>query len=82
MSAIGKTKLKIYPNPNSGEFIISSDQDIEFTLVNEIGQTIKQISLNAKNERKIEIQNLANGIYFLMEKHSKQGAPYKIIVTR
>ena len=79
---IGKTKLKIYPNPNSGEFIISSDQDIEFTLVNEIGQTIKQLSLTAKNERKIEIQNLANGIYFLMEKHSKQSAPYKIIVTR
>ena len=79
---IGKTKLKIYPNPNSGEFIISSDQDIEFTLVNEIGQTIKQLSLTAKNERKIEIQNLANGIYFLIEKHSKQSAPYKIIVTR
>jgi hypothetical protein len=78
---VGSTKLFIYPNPSSGEFTITSDRDIRFNLVNEIGQLIKQIELTSKNERKIEIQNLTNGSYFLIDTSSKKANSYKIVVT-
>jgi hypothetical protein len=78
---IGSANLEIFPNPNSGQFTIFSDKDIQLEIVNEMGQVIKVIELSAKNERKIDIHDLANGIYFLRDKNAKQTGNYKIVIT-
>lgn len=78
---MGAVKLNIYPNPNSGQFTISSDRDIELEITNELGQLVQGVQLSDKNERKVEVQGLANGIYFIKDKHSKEKTNYKIVVT-
>ena len=64
ISAIG-SQFKIYPNPNSGEFTIASDSDFSLSLINNLGQVVRTISLDANNNHKTSVANLANGIYFI-----------------
>jgi hypothetical protein len=78
----GNPKLTVFPNPNTGEFTIISDKDLSLSLVNELGQFIKQIELSAKNDRKVLITDLASGIYFLKDKNNVANRAYKIVVTK
>jgi hypothetical protein len=75
---IDNTLLKIYPNPNSGEFIIQSKLTDDLVIANELGQIIKEIKLNEQNSFSYHCNDLQNGIYFLIGKTVKQ----KIIVNK
>ncbi len=77
-----KSQLRIYPNPNTGEFTIEAQQNMKLNLVNELGQLIKEIEFNSSNERKINITNLAEGIYFLIGNISGEKINYKILVAK
>jgi hypothetical protein len=56
--------ISLYPNPNTGEFIIESPIPAEITIVNAIGQLINQQSvLEGKN--KIDLTHQAKGIYLI-----------------
>ncbi|MBI3238927.1 MAG: T9SS type A sorting domain-containing protein [Flavobacteriia bacterium] len=57
--------LNIYPNPSSGNLTISYNSALELTLVNELGQFIKTLSLNETNHYSVAITGLAKGIYFV-----------------
>ncbi|MFN7014102.1 MAG: T9SS type A sorting domain-containing protein, partial [Bacteroidia bacterium] len=66
----------IYPNPNNGNFIISSTQELYFELMDYTGRIIssyhvQNISINVS-------ENLPAGMYFIREKES--GNVQKIIV--
>jgi hypothetical protein len=71
----------IYPNPNSGNFTISSITSGNFILVNEMGQKVREIKLSAENKQEVKIEGLAKGIYFLEEPAGKQKKVYKIVVS-
>jgi hypothetical protein len=72
------SNLKIYPNPNSGSFFITSDIEAEFMLVNGLGQLVQKILVNASNNYKTEINSLSAGVYYLIG--SKEHV--KIVVTK
>ena len=74
--------LTIYPNPNNGEFIIESQVNINLELINELGQFVRLIKLSEANNRKINISELSNGIYFLIGKKDNLKVKQKIIVTK
>jgi hypothetical protein len=76
------TILYIFPNPNKGEFTIECDSDINLDMVNVLGQVVLPISLNAENKRKVILSEIAQGIYFLRVKNTKEQLDYKIIVER
>jgi hypothetical protein len=73
--------LQIFPNPNSGDFTITSDRDGSYLLVTELGQKIRQVTFTPQNGRKANITGLAKGIYFLEEKGGSQNAKQKIVVA-
>jgi hypothetical protein len=75
---INNTLLKIYPNPNNGEFTIKSKLTDDLVIANELGQIIKEIKLNGQNSFSYHCNDLQNGIYFLIGKSVKQ----KIIVSK
>ncbi len=74
--------VKIYPNPNSGEFSIISTTEINLKLVNELGQVVKIISLNNSNNKNVSITNLSAGIYFIFGNTNDHLIKQKIIVAR
>ena len=65
-------KFQIYPNPNTGEFIIeihvSKVMDIEIKLLNAIGQVIFEEKLNGfacSYHKKIDLSAYSKGVYNL-----------------
>lgn len=57
--------FKIYPNPNAGEFIIQAAAAGTYSIVNELGQLVQTVSLNAGTDFKCSVSGLKNGVYFL-----------------
>lgn len=58
-----KEKPKIYPNPAQDYIVVETDYDYEtLTIINSSGKLIKQY---AKKFEKIDISDIANGIYIL-----------------
>jgi len=75
--------LSVYPNPSKGEFTISSEFDINLSVINNLGQVVKTLSLNENNNHKAAVTNLADGIYFIEgTNNANQKITQKIIVTK
>ncbi len=75
--------ITVYPNPNNGEFLVSSDMALELTLINELGQIIQKISLSEFNGFKQEIKGIDNGIYFVsFVSENQQKINQKVIILK
>jgi len=72
--------LNVYPNPSSGEFNISANQPLSLILVNELGQLIRELELNAENNYTVEIKDLVRGVYFISSKNSDLQLYKKIVI--
>jgi len=61
--------VQIYPNPSSGEFNIRSTQDMNLEIINELGQIVIELSLNAGNNYFVNVKDLSEGIYIITDKN-------------
>jgi len=73
----GANMLRIYPNPNNGEFIIEANETIQLKLTDELGRLIKTISIS---DKKAIIRDLSKGIYFINGNVNGKAVNEKIIV--
>jgi hypothetical protein len=78
---LSNTIISVYPNPSNGEFTISTDSDMNLSIINNLGQVVKEISINSSNNYNASVSNLANGIYFVVGKNNDQLISQKIIVA-
>lgn len=74
-------KLNIYPNPGRGEFTIMAKQTIRLNLLNQLGQFIMTIDLDATNEYKTFVKNILPGIYFITGQGNDHRIYQKVIVS-
>lgn len=81
-AAAETSAIKIYPNPSKGDLVIASEQEMNLSLVNNLGELVKTISLNAQNNYKASVTNLANGIYFIVGDNDHKTISQKIIVVK
>jgi hypothetical protein len=77
-----KYGIKLYPNPNSGEFTLEAESEMQLIILNELGQLVKTLSLNAANNFKVKEFSLSNGIYFVTGQSNKQTIKEKIVVLK
>lgn len=61
------TQVSVYPNPTNGEFIIDTPSETDVTIMNALGQIIKQHHL-IKGQNKIDLIEQPNGIYLVLLK--------------
>lgn len=73
--------LDVFPNPNNGEFVIKSDMPIQLNIVNELGQTVKEISLT-ENATEVNVSGLVNGVYFITGQSNGKRIATKLIVNK
>jgi hypothetical protein len=82
LSSYAKNMLiQVYPNPNNGDFTISTESDMNISIVNNLGQVVKVVSINGSNNYKASICNIASGIYFIVGENKGQIIKQKIIVS-
>lgn len=62
--------INVYPNPNQGQFYITTTEIQQVLIINSIGQLIEKIVLDEKNEFKGLISGLSRGIYFITTNQS------------
>lgn len=74
--------LSVFPNPNNGEFTIKTSADLMLSIINQLGEELKVISLNASNNYQANVNGLPNGIYYLMNRSAKNVLPQKIVVAQ
>jgi hypothetical protein len=62
----GISSINIFPNPNNGAFIISSDETVigNIELINELGQVVYYGKMNGLSQS-IDAKNLSTGVYHL-----------------
>ncbi|MCE3294945.1 MAG: cell surface glycoprotein (s-layer protein) related protein [Crocinitomicaceae bacterium] len=73
--------LTVYPNPNNGTFTISAENEGKYSLVNELGQTVREFELNAANKYTAPVKNLSTGVYYIVGFTNTEVFKQKVIVT-
>jgi hypothetical protein len=74
--------LILYPNPNDGAFIIQTNAEGSYSIVNELGQLVRSVDLNASNNYTSSVSDLNNGVYFIFGVNNNQMIKQKIVVIR
>jgi hypothetical protein len=79
--------LRVWPNPNTGEFVISASESsrnsgMKLMLVNELGQVVRLIVLTGDNNHQVKVTDLAKGVYFLSGTNDSGEIREKIVVTK
>jgi hypothetical protein len=75
------SQFSVYPNPNNGSFVIKSNGEGTYSIVNNLGQTIQTVKLTAA-QTFYEINNLDNGVYFIVGFKDNQITRQKIVVSK
>jgi hypothetical protein len=74
--------VSVFPNPSSGEFVLSAEQTVTVELFSELGQHLRSITLNETNNHEVKINDLAPGIYFVKAQGSDFKISQKIVITK
>ena len=70
--------IQIFPNPSKGTFNIKSDDLCHIRIINQLGQTVKTLSLNENNQFTGLVSELSKGIYFIIS--NDQTSKQKIVI--
>jgi hypothetical protein len=66
INELSTTNFNLYPNPNDGNFIVSSEEEIEeITIINVLGKVIYNRKNIYKNKIDINLKSVDKGIYFV-----------------
>jgi len=76
-----KSLIRVYPNPNNGQFFVSSESAIALNLTNALGQIIRTVELNSENGFSLEVSGLAKGVYYLSSGTGLTQAVYTKVVV-
>ncbi|WP_163396690.1 T9SS type A sorting domain-containing protein [Flavobacterium limi] len=77
-----KSKFVMYPNPSKGIVNIESDYDADLNIVNQLGQTVKTEKISSEEINTFNIENLADGVYFVNEKKGNKTITHKLILKK
>ncbi len=74
--------VSVYPNPNNGTFVVQTKSGIQLTLLNELGQEIRQLNFTEENQFQETVEGLSTGIYFIRGMHDGMPVQNKLVVTK
>ncbi len=75
-------QVAIYPNPNMGEFVISSQVPLHVELRNHLGQIVRRLDLGSDPGFEARLSGLAVGTYYANLTSESHSVILPVIVTR
>ena len=84
---VSSIEMNVYPNPTNGELFVEVNlldvQDFTISVVNTLGQTVKEVKQIQSNggKIKIDLSDKNSGVYFVTIK-SKSGSKVKRIILQ
>ena len=79
--AQASNSILIYPNPSNGIFTISATTDnLEITIINTLGQTVKTETMKNSNQMTIDFSKMSKGVYYLKGKTINGTKLFKLII--
>ncbi len=76
------SRFVVYPNPGNNMITIKSTRESTYSIVNELGQTIQQFTLNNNNKYTMNIENLNSGVYFIIGYNNNEMSKQKVVITK
>jgi hypothetical protein len=76
-----ESNLFIYPNPSHGSFTATSSYEGVYSIINQLGQKVKTIQLDADNNYSVRVEGLKIGIYFVVGFNDDQITNQKLVIT-
>lgn len=73
--------FSVYPNPARNRFIIESDAEADFRVVNSLGQQVRRFELNSLNGYTVPVEGLNSGIYIIVGQLNDKVATKRVIIT-
>jgi hypothetical protein len=80
-NVLKSTLLSVYPNPNNGNFTITTEEEGTYYIIDQLGRLVQAVQLNATNNYTSVITNLSTGFYTISGQNKKGIAKQKIVVT-
>ena len=77
-----KSQFTIYPNPTSKSLYVDTNFDGKFLIFNQLGQIVKTFTAKSNIENIINIENLADGIYYIKGINGTQINAQKVILKK
>ncbi len=78
----GERAISVFPNPSNGVFTVSSETELDLSIVNEIGQVVKTIKLTAQNNRTVQVDDLSSGFYFIVGQKDSLKINHKVVIVK
>ncbi len=75
-----KISINYYPNPTDGKFHFVANQDVELEIRSIEGRVVKDIRINANDNKEIDLSAMDSGLYFLIIKTFDDKTIRKLIV--
>jgi len=80
LSEVAVNLVKVYPNPSNGNFTIEADRNMVLSVMNELGQLVREVKVDVQQGGKVNVEGLAPGLYFLVGQVEGQNIQYKVII--
>ncbi len=79
---MGDLSLEAYPNPNSGNFVVSSSHEGTFNVINELGQLMQRVQITKEGGFEARVEGLENGVYFVTGTINGEVITKKVMVLK
>lgn len=77
-----ETPLHASPNPNNGDFMLTSSAEGKFNVHDSQGQLVRTISITKENNLKIRVEGLQSGIYYITGTVNNKPVTHEVMVIR
>lgn len=74
--------VETFPNPNNGDFTISSTREGVFNIINELGQLIQTVAITKEGNFEVRVSGLESGVYFVTGTINNEVITKKITVLK
>lgn len=73
-------ELSTFPNPNKGDFTITSSHEGQFQVTNQLGQLIQSHVITKENNYQTRVDGLSSGVYFITGIINDETVTRKVVV--